>query len=108
MSGAGKMGAVRARIRSSNRLLYYYPHHQPRAPPFACHKINKIARLAGVKMSPVPPILALPPDLQNQESYHPSSPHLEEPLLAPRPHKLMPDLPAEVGSTTSRHPGFYL
>lgn len=53
-------------------------------------------------MSPVPPVPALPPDLQlqnNQESYHPSSPHLEEPLLAPRPHKLTPDLPAEMART---------
>ncbi len=53
-------------------------------------------------MSSVPPVPALPPDLQvqyEQEPYYPSSPHLEEPLLAPRPHKLTPDLPAEVGLT---------
>jgi hypothetical protein len=60
-------------------------------------------------MSSVPPVPALPhePRVQyEQESsgYYPSSPHLEEPLLAPRPHKLTPDLPAEVGSTTSHLP----
>jgi hypothetical protein len=60
-------------------------------------------------MSSVPPVSALPPEVQyNQESYHPSSPHLEEPLLAPRPHKLTPDLPAEVPSTSFHHLGFYL
>ena len=54
---------------------------------------------------------ALPPDVRVQEpEYHPSQPHLEEPLLAPRPHKLTPDLPAEVRATTSHHhhPGIYL
>ncbi|KAI0281783.1 hypothetical protein BGY98DRAFT_931865 [Russula aff. rugulosa BPL654] len=53
-------------------------------------------------MSSVPPVSTLPPVLQvqyNPESYHPSSPHLEEPLLAPRPHKLTPDLPAEMART---------
>src|SRR6266403_4680299 len=62
-------------------------------------------------MSSVPPVPVLPPQLRvqhNQESYHPSPPHLEEPLLAPRPHKLTPDLPAEVGSTTSHYRSIYL
>jgi hypothetical protein len=56
------------------------------------------------------PASALPPELlvQDQE-YRPSQPHLEEPLLAPRPHKLTPDLPAEVGSTmSSQCTNFYL
>ncbi|KAF8268916.1 hypothetical protein EI94DRAFT_1771417 [Lactarius quietus] len=44
-------------------------------------------------MSSIPPPPPLPP------SYHPSPPHLEEPLLAPRPHKLTPDLPAEMART---------
>ncbi|KAH9072877.1 HCP-like protein [Lactarius deliciosus] len=42
-------------------------------------------------MSSIPP----PP----QPEYRPSPPHLEEPLLAPRPHKITPDLPAEMART---------
>jgi hypothetical protein len=49
-----------------------------------------------------PPVPPLPPAIRDVE-YRPSPPHLEEPLLAPRPHKLTPDLPAEVGLITS-HP----
>ena len=59
-------------------------------------------------MSSIPSVRALPPEPKVQYDYQPSSPHLEEPLVAPRPHKLTPDLPAEVGSTTSHLPIFYL
>ena len=50
-----------------------------------------------------PPVPPLPPGIRVQDDveYRPSPPHLEEPLLAPRPHKLTPDLPAEVGLITS-------
>ncbi|KAI0300592.1 hypothetical protein B0F90DRAFT_1817633 [Multifurca ochricompacta] len=51
---------------------------------------------------PPPPLSALPPKLnvKSQPDYHHSSPpHLEEPLLAPRPHKLTPGLPAEMART---------
>ena len=44
-------------------------------------------------MSSIPP--PPPPPPPSQPEYRPSPPHLEEPLLAPRPHKLIPDLPAE-------------
>jgi len=53
----------------------------------------------------VPPFVPpLPPGLrvQSDSEYRPSPPHLEEPLLAPRPHKVTPDLPAEVGPITNR------
>lgn len=52
-----------------------------------------------------PPVPPLPPRIRVQDNveYRPSPPHLEEPLLAPRPHKLTPDLPAEVGLITSHH-----
>lgn len=59
-------------------------------------------------MSSVPSVRALPPEPKVQYNYQPSSPHLEEPLAAPRPHKLTPDLPAEVGSTMFLLPSFYL
>lgn len=52
-------------------------------------------------MSSTPPFApAFPPQviIQSNPEYHPSPPHLEEPLVAPRPHKLTPDLPAEVPS----------
>ena len=49
--------------------------------------------MSSNQMSSIPP--PPPPPPQSQPEYHPSPPHLEEPLLAPRPHKLNPDLPAE-------------
>jgi hypothetical protein len=54
---------------------------------------------------PPPPGNRLQPEVDIE--YRPSPPHLEEPLLAPRPHKLTPDLPAEVSLFTS-HPCKYL
>ena len=50
-----------------------------------------------------PPVPPLPTGIRVQSDfeYRPSPPHLEEPLLAPRPHKVTPDLPAEVGTITS-------
>ncbi|KAI0001217.1 hypothetical protein BJV77DRAFT_973060 [Russula vinacea] len=54
-------------------------------------------------MSSNPPVPTPPlqPQIRVQydPGYHPSPPHLEEPLLAPRPHKLTPDLPAEMART---------
>lgn len=44
-----------------------------------------------------PPIPPLPPTLRVElESEYGSGPHYDDPLVAPRPHKLQPDLPAHV------------
>ena len=49
------------------------------------------------KPSAPPPVPPLPPTFkQDQESVLGSPPHFEDPLVAPRPHKLQPDLPANV------------
>jgi hypothetical protein len=50
---------------------------------------------------PVPP-LPTQATVPLHPEYRPSPPHLEEPLLAPRPHKLTPDLPAEARPITPR------
>lgn len=44
-----------------------------------------------------PPVPPLPPSLKVQlESEYGSRPHFEDPMVAPRPHKLQPDLPENV------------
>lgn len=95
MSGVETMGAVRS--ESDQNPL------QPRL----CTCVSHFNSCPLSKMSPAP---ALPPELRVQDQeYRPSQPHLEEPLLAPRPHKLTPDLPAEVRSTMfSQCTSFYL
>ena len=44
----------------------------------------------GPITEPPPPLPPLPPQLQE------SAPHFDNPLVAPRPHRLDPDLPANV------------
>ncbi|KAI0759270.1 hypothetical protein BD413DRAFT_675032 [Trametes elegans] len=52
-------------------------------------------RLDSDKSPPtVPP---LPPDFRPDQ--YPSAPHYEDPLVAPRPHKLQPDLPQNMART---------
>jgi hypothetical protein len=48
--------------------------------------------------APPPPIPPLPPnfDPSEDEYAYGSSPHYANPMLAPRPHKVNPDLPADV------------
>ncbi|KAI0332911.1 hypothetical protein GY45DRAFT_425497 [Cubamyces sp. BRFM 1775] len=41
-----------------------------------------------------PSVPPLPPDFKPDQ--YSSGPHYEDPLVAPRPHKLQPDLPANV------------
>ncbi|KAI9451956.1 hypothetical protein F5148DRAFT_1301022 [Russula earlei] len=51
-------------------------------------------------MSSIPPPVPALVGLREQgDPVYPSPPHPEEPLLAPRPHKLTPDLPAEMART---------
>ncbi len=46
---------------------------------------------------PPPPLPPVPPSLRVElESEYGSQPHFDDPLVAPRPHKLQPDLPANV------------
>ncbi|KAI0066916.1 hypothetical protein BV25DRAFT_1820030 [Artomyces pyxidatus] len=47
---------------------------------------------------PLPPNFHPSPDLELD--YRASQPHFEDPLVAPRPHKVNPDLPAEVRPMT--------
>ncbi|KAL4245194.1 Chitin Synthase Regulator [Abortiporus biennis] len=48
-----------------------------------------------------PPIPPLPPNFKTepQPPFVASAPHFEDPLVAPRPHKLQPDLPANMART---------
>ncbi|KAI0915854.1 hypothetical protein AcV5_003348 [Taiwanofungus camphoratus] len=47
--------------------------------------------------SPAPAVPPLPPDFDPvQQDFAVSAPHFEDPLVAPRPHKLQPDLPANM------------
>lgn len=46
---------------------------------------------------PPPPLPPVPQSLRAEiESEYGSPPHFEDPLVAPRPHKLQPDVPANV------------
>ena len=49
-------------------------------------------------LPPPPPVPPLPPNYQPERPPDPyvSPPHLEDPLVAPRPQKITPDLPADV------------
>ncbi|KAF8843893.1 HCP-like protein [Paxillus ammoniavirescens] len=57
-----------------------------------------------------PPVPPLPPELvassRSQPSPPPSLPHFDLPLVAPRPHRLDPDLPANMARTLD-HPAPY-
>ncbi|KAF8875033.1 hypothetical protein BD779DRAFT_1678416 [Infundibulicybe gibba] len=54
-------------------------------------------RPASVNQNPPPPRPPLPPDiLQNRYSPYESPPHFDNPLIAPRPHKLDPTVPANM------------
>lgn len=47
--------------------------------------------------APPPPVPPLPPNFSfNGQDPQISLPHFEDPLVAPRPHKITPDLPADV------------
>lgn len=52
-------------------------------------------------LPPPPPVPPLPPNYQPERPPDPyvSPPHLEDPLVAPRPQKITPDLPADMART---------
>src|SRR6266850_1490902 len=78
--------------------------HSQQTPGPTCVSVHRLIPPPLSRMSVPPFVPPLPPGLrvQSDSEYRPSPPHLEEPLLAPRPHKVTPDLPAEVGPITNR------
>ncbi|KAI0697009.1 hypothetical protein BC835DRAFT_800284 [Cytidiella melzeri] len=49
---------------------------------------------------PPPPLPPVPPSLRVElESEYGSAPHFDDPLVAPRPHRVQPDLPANMART---------
>lgn len=60
----------------------------PPIPPLPPGALQQEQRRDPASRPPLPP---LPPQLQEH-----SAPHFDNPLVAPRPHRLDPDLPANV------------
>ncbi|KIJ61885.1 hypothetical protein HYDPIDRAFT_137149 [Hydnomerulius pinastri MD-312] len=69
-------------------------------PPVPPRPVEYVARNSVQSVNQPPPVPPLPPNFiaqsQSQQSPPPSLPHFEQPLAAPRPHRLDPNLPANV------------
>lgn len=66
-------------------------------PPVPPRPVDAYDRRPAREQTGPPPVPPIPPSLRmDLESEYGSGPHFEDPLVAPRPHKLQPDLPANV------------
>ena len=77
----------------------------PPVPPRPAEFYDPQGKASAPAPPPVPP---LPPTFRQDQVQSPSfssPPHFEDPLVAPRPHKLQPDLSANVRTSFS-HPSF--